>query len=52
MSGHRFIVSLEGNKSEKTLKVSSLLKESVVFWDEDIHINDNTVELVREADKE
>ena len=42
MSGGRFLVGLrEVNSSEKILKIKSLLKEEINFWEEDLHLEKN-----------
>ena len=45
MSGGRFLVALrEVNSSEKILKIRSLLKENINFWEEDLSISTNSDE--------
>ena len=47
MSGGRFLVGLsEVNSSEKILKISSLLKENINFWEEDLQIDVNQSDAV------
>ena len=42
MSGGRFLVGLrEVNSSEKILKIRSLLKENINFWEEDLQMEVN-----------
>ena len=53
MIGGKFLVILrEVNKSEETFKASRLLKEIMIFWYEDVYLNDNMNEWVKEADRE
>lgn len=48
MSGGRFLVGLkEVNTAEKILKIRSLLKEGINFWEEDLYADNNKSELVR-----
>ena len=47
MSGGRFLVGLrEVNSSEKILKIRSLLKENINFWEEDLQIEVNQSDAV------
>ena len=47
MSGGRFLVGLrEVNSSEKILKIRSLLKENIKFWEEDLQIEVNQSDAV------
>ena len=49
MSGGRFLVSLrEVNNSEKILKMSIFLKNIMNFGDENVYINNNISELVKQ----
>ena len=46
MSGGRFLVSLEEvTNSEKFLKINSIVKENVNFWEEDIFINNDLLKI-------
>ena len=47
MSGGRFLVGLkEVNNAEKILKIRSLLKESINFWEENLNVEDNKSEYL------
>ena len=58
MSGGRFLVGLrEVNTSEKIIKMKSLLKEDILFWEKDIDIHieqnesvkvENLIEIIKE----
>ena len=52
MSGGRFLVGLrEVNSSEKIIKIKSLLKEDISFWDEDLHVEkQNTINIEKFLD--
>ena len=53
MSGGRFLVSLEEvTNSEKFLKINSIVKENVNFWEEDIFINNDLKETVLKIEKD
>ena len=53
MSGGRFLVSLrEVQTTEKILTISSLLKEDVSFWEEDIQPDNNDSIYTRELNSE
>ena len=52
MSGGRFLVSLEEvTNSEKFLKINSIVKENVNFWEEDIFINNDLQETFLKIEK-
>ena len=47
MSGGRFLVGLkEVNNAEKILKIRSLLKEGIHFWEENLNVEDNKSEYL------
>ena len=53
MSGGRFLVSLEEvTNSENFLKMNSIVKENVNFWEEDIFINNDLKETVLKIEKD
>ena len=52
MSGGRFLVSLEEvTNSENFLKINSIVKENVNFWEEDIFINNDLQETFLKIEK-
>ena len=47
MNGGRFLVGLkEVNTSEKILKIRSLIKEGIIFWEENLYADNSKRELV------
>ena len=53
MSSGRFLVSLrEVNNSQKILALTSILKENINFWEEDIYSDINLDAIVREIEEE
>ena len=52
ISGGRFLVSLrEVKNSEKFLKISSIVKENINFWEEEIFINNDLKKTVLKIEK-
>ena len=52
MSGGRFLVSLrEVNTSQRILALSSILKEDIDFWNEDVYSFDSSDSIIQEIEE-